>query len=161
MINIRVYGILINEKRQILVSDELIRGMKITKFCGGGLEFGEGTVDCVIREFKEEMNVAVKMKNHLYTTDFFQISAFNHTDQIISIYYYVHAHDTGKVLTKEIAFDFLPEQVADVKGTPILGLDVWEHAYYLNYQNRRPDYVSAFWNVINWTKVSELFAAAV
>ena len=57
------------------------------------------------------------MGEHFDTTDFFQFSAFNHTYQIISIYYYVHAHDTGKVLTKEIAFDFLPEQVADVKGT--------------------------------------------
>ena len=90
MFNVRVYGILINEQQQVLVSDEYIRGAYYTKFCGGGLELGEGTIDCLKREFMEEMNLRVHVTAHLYTTDFYQRSAFNPAHQIISIYYYAH-----------------------------------------------------------------------
>jgi len=76
MFTIRVYGILLNNKKQVLVSDEHIRGSYYTKFPGGGLELGEGTRDCLAREFMEEMNLKVEVGNHIYTTDFYQMSAF-------------------------------------------------------------------------------------
>ena len=115
-----------------MVSDEFIRGNYITKLPGGGLEIGEGTRDGLQREFMEEANLEVKVGEHFYTTDFFQISAFNHTDQIISIYYYVHSNKTNEVLTKEKAFDFLPEQVADSKGTA-------EHLRWVHLSNLSED----------------------
>jgi 8-oxo-dGTP diphosphatase len=107
MITIRVYGILINGANEILVSDELIRGMKITKFCGGGLEEGEGTRDCLAREFMEEMNLLVEVGEHIYTTDFFQPSAFREGNQIMSIYYKVKPLQpiTAPLRTKPFDFD--------------------------------------------------------
>ena len=116
MFNVRVYGLLIDSRRRVLVSDEFIRGAYVTKFPGGGLEFGEGTRDCLKREFAEETSLDVTIGDHLYTTDFFQISAFNNTHQIISIYYFVHAVEPIALATKTTVFDFEPHQVADPKG---------------------------------------------
>ena len=104
--NIRVYGILINAQNQVLVSDELIKGHKITKLPGGGLEFGEGTIDCIIREFMEETNNEVEVLEHFYTTDYFQVSAYDQTHQIISIYYLVKPVSSFKIITTNKVFDF-------------------------------------------------------
>ena len=115
--NIRVYGLLINEQKQVLVSDELIRGSYITKFPGGGLEFGEGTRNCLQREFMEEMNLQVEIGDHIYTTDYFQLSAFNPEHQIISIYYYAKALEEIKAPLRVKPFDFDEEQLKVYEAT--------------------------------------------
>ncbi|MVT08829.1 NUDIX domain-containing protein [Chitinophaga tropicalis] len=117
MFNVRVYGIMINEQKQVLVSDEYIRGGYYTKFPGGGLEFGEGTIECVIREWQEELNQQVEVVEHIYTTDFFQISAFDNKTQIISIYYLVNPLSpfTAKLLDRPFNF-IIPEGVTEVEG---------------------------------------------
>lgn len=110
--NIRVYGVLIDENKSVLVSDEYIRGGYYTKFPGGGLEFGEGTRDCLKREFMEEMQLQVEVGEHLYTTDFFQLSAFNPGHQIVSIYYYVAPLEDIRVPLRDKEFDFDEQQLA-------------------------------------------------
>ena len=109
--NVRVYGILLNEHKQVLVSDEYIRGEYYTKFPGGGLEFGEGTRECLQREFKEEMNLDVSIEDHIYTTDIFQMSAFTLEQQIIAIYYFANALQPITVPIRTAAFDFDEQQL--------------------------------------------------
>ena len=111
LFNLRVYGILINDKKQVLVSDEFIRGNYYTKFPGGGLEFGEGTRDCLKREFMEEMGLSVEIGPHIYTTDFFQMSAFSPEHQIISIYYLANALETIRAPLRERPFEFDEKQM--------------------------------------------------
>lgn len=89
--NVRVYGILIQNGR-LLVNEEIIKGRKVIKLPGGGLDNGEGTTDCVVREWKEELDIDIQVLEHFYTTDFFVASAFDES-QVISIYYLV----TGNV----------------------------------------------------------------
>lgn len=115
--NVRVYGLLINEQRQVLVSDEFIRGNYYTKFPGGGLEFGEGTRDCLKREFMEEMGLNVEIGDHLYTTDFFQMSAFNPEHQILSIYYYAKALEPIKAPLRTKPFDFDERELKQYEAT--------------------------------------------
>lgn len=104
--NIRVYGILINEWNEVLVTDELIKGNQMTKFPGGGLEFGEGMIDCIKREFMEETKMEIEVIGHFYTTDFFQPSAFHKNHQIISVYYLVKSVSAIDLPLKEKVFDF-------------------------------------------------------
>jgi 8-oxo-dGTP diphosphatase len=107
--NIRVYGLLIHNN-QVLVTDEFLMNMEITKFPGGGLEFGEGTIECIIREFHEELNIPIKVEKHFYTTDFFVKSAFNDT-QVISIYYIVSTENPEQIITVD-----KPHQYTDKKN---------------------------------------------
>jgi ADP-ribose pyrophosphatase YjhB (NUDIX family) len=88
MFNIRVYGLLLKESHVLLTTED-VKGLQVTKFPGGGLESGEGTIDCLKREFHEELNLRINILKHLYTTDFYVQSFFNTDDQILSIYYAV------------------------------------------------------------------------
>lgn len=94
--NVRVYGICIHNG-QLLINDELIRGQHVIKLPGGGLDFGEGTVDGLRREWQEELGIDIIVKGHFYTTDFFQASAFDDS-QVISIYYFVDGNVPDAVI---------------------------------------------------------------
>lgn len=103
--NVRVYGILINDAGQVLISDEQEYGMRFTKFPGGGLEPGEGLIDGLKREFVEECDLNVEVLHHFYTTDFYVKSAFNNS-QVISVYYMVKNIDPINLNIKTVVFDF-------------------------------------------------------
>lgn len=101
--NIRIYGLLIEQNR-LLITKELFVDELIYKFPGGGLEFGEGLHDCLIREFKEELNLDIEVVQHIFTQDDFIQSAVNPDDQVLMIYYQVKAKnfEEFKVKTSDI-----------------------------------------------------------
>lgn len=103
--NVRVYGLLINQHQEVLLSDEFEVGRYFTKFPGGGLELGEGLIDGLKREFMEECGADVEVVSHFYTTDFYEKSSFNES-QVISIYYLVKAVNPLQLNFKIQAFDF-------------------------------------------------------
>ena len=106
--NIRVYGLFINEKQEILLADEERFGMRMTKFPGGGLQFGEGTIDCMKREALEEFGQEIEVIRHFYTTDFYQKSFFHENHQLIAIYYLATFTEPEKFRIAQKPFDFEP-----------------------------------------------------
>lgn len=108
--NIRVYGLLIDRER-VLVTDEFRLNTLMTKFPGGALEFGEGTIDCLKREFREELDLKINVASHFYTTDYYQPTMLlPSTMQLISIYYLVEAAEPMRFPVAGIPFSF-PEKV--------------------------------------------------
>lgn len=103
--NVRVYGLLINEHNEVLLSDEQEHGYRFIKFPGGGLEYGEGLIEALKREFMEECYAEVEVISHFYTTDFFVKSAFNNS-QIISVYYLVKSLSPLNLSFKLKPYDF-------------------------------------------------------
>lgn len=103
---VRAYGIYLDDTKGVLVSDELIKGKYITKFPGGGLEFGEGLVDCVKREMLEETGQEFDVHSHFYTTDFFVASAFDPFYQVISVYYRIFPKEDVRFRLSQSLFDF-------------------------------------------------------
>lgn len=103
---IRVYGLILNSSNEVLVSDEFQLDMKMTKFPGGGMDFGEGTIDCLKREMLEECNQEIEIIQHFYTTDFYQKALFWDDHQLISIYYLAKLKVPDMFKISEQPFDF-------------------------------------------------------
>ena len=104
---IRVYGLIINANKEVLISDEYVLKTYMTKFPGGGLEFGEGTIDCLKREFREECNEQERTNiRHFYTTDFYQKALYYENAQLLSIYYLADLKAPIQFNITNKAFDF-------------------------------------------------------
>ncbi len=108
--NIRVYGLIINNSGEILLADEERFGMRMTKFPGGGLKPGEGTIACLKREALEEFGQKIEIIEHFYTTDFFQQALFFENQQLISIYYLARFADKEQFRIASTPFDFNTSQ---------------------------------------------------
>jgi 8-oxo-dGTP diphosphatase len=109
-LNIRVYGLLINEKNEVLLTDEYRFGQRMTKFPGGGLVPGEGPAECLMREAIEEFEQEIEIIDHFYTTHFFQKALFFDDQQLISIYYLIRFKKKISFKISDIPFDFTNEE---------------------------------------------------
>ena len=107
---IRVYALIINDNNEVLISDEFQMDMRMTKFPGGGMEFGEGAIDCLKREAIEEFGQEIEVLEHFYTTDYFQPTQFYDDAQLVSIYYCAKFINPIKFKISNKSFNFEKEQ---------------------------------------------------
>jgi len=107
---IRVYALIFNDMGEVLLSDEYVLDTLMTKFPGGGLEFGEGTIDCLKREAMEEFGQSIEVVSHFYTTDFYQKAMFHDNTQLISVYYIARFNEKIRFRVSEKPYDF-PEKI--------------------------------------------------
>jgi 8-oxo-dGTP diphosphatase len=107
---IRVYALILNERNEVLLSDEYMVDTPMTKFPGGGLEFGEGTIDCLKREAMEEFGQPIEIISHFYTTDFYQKALYYENSQLICVYYLAQFTETIRFKISDQPFDF-PENM--------------------------------------------------
>lgn len=107
---IRVYALIINADNEVLISDEFQMDMRMTKFPGGGMEFGEGAIDCLKREAIEEFGQEIEVLEHFYTTDYFQATQFYDNAQLVSIYYRAKFINPIKFKISNKSFNFEKEQ---------------------------------------------------
>lgn len=103
--NVRVYGLFLNENNELLLADEFVLNRYMTKFPGGGLEYGEGTIDCLKREAIEEFGQEINVIRHFYTTDYFQKALFYTETQLLSIYYLATLKNPEQLKTTRKALD--------------------------------------------------------
>lgn len=103
---IRVYGLIISDQKEVLITDEFQLDMKMTKFPGGGMHFGEGTIDCLKREMMEECDQEIEDIQHFYTTDFYQKALFWEGYQLMSIYYLAKIKEPFRFTISQTPFDF-------------------------------------------------------
>lgn len=143
---IRVYGIYIHPDKGLLVSDEIVKGKEITKFPGGGLEYGEGPVDCLLREMREETGHKFKVQSHFYTTDYFVPSAFHENKQVISIYYVMEPVDDVSIRIAENKFDF-EKKVEGAQSFRFIALsDITTDEFSLSIDRQVGDLLRNFYN---------------
>jgi len=107
--NVRVYGLYV-KNLNLLVTDEIRKGIKMTKLPGGGLEYGEGISECLKREWQEELEVNIAVGDIFYVNPFLQVSAFSKKEQVISMYFWVEVLSEWKVDTRDVPMDFVSEQ---------------------------------------------------